>query len=189
MTKPSPTPTPCLDRFTVEHARSVLSEQRSIGPGWDDFPTRFAASTVDPTTFLPVKAVAEYRVSGQPVLYFTPDRRAAVVDSRYFSDLAVADPTRMRPGEMAMIGAVRETARREMGGRALAKLLVLAGVVRVYWHVEADVCLETETASQDGAYEAVISGTHTYFTNERNEGHFAFLLRIAPDGAITLVGR
>jgi hypothetical protein len=189
MTTPSPTSPTCLDRFTVEHSRSVLSEQRSTGPGWDDFPTRFAAAVVDPATFLPVKAVADYRVNGQPILFFTPDRRAAVVDARLFSDLVVADPTRMRAGETASVGAAMPAARQALTGREIARFLILAGVVRVYWHVEAEVCLETETTKHDGAYEAAFSGTHTYFTNQRHEGHFAFTMKLAPDGNITVVNR
>ena len=183
------TPQPCVERFSVQHADSVLVEQRRVGPGWDDFPTRFAAASVDHATFVPVEAVRGFEVAASPVLFFTPDRRSAVVDERFFSDLTVADPTRMRTGDSATVGTVRAGAREALGGRGVLRLLIAAGVIRVYWHVEAEVCVSSEAVAPDGGYEAAVSGTHVYFTNDRNEDGFAFTFRVAPGGAITVVGR
>jgi hypothetical protein len=179
----------CLERFTVDHGASVLVEQRQVGPPMSDFPTRFAAVTVEKATYAPVKVVAAFTVGGAPLLWFTPDRRSVVVDAASFSDLAVVDPTRMRVGEVATVGTVREPVRQALSGRELTRFLILAGVLRVYWHIEADVCIEAESTGQDGAYQARVSGTHVYFTNDRHEGHFAFVLGIAPDGTITVTNR
>lgn len=186
---PPATAATCLERFTVEHSHSVLTEQRGVGPGWNDFPSGFAAATIDATALVPVQVVAGFRVDGSPILWFTVDRRAAVVDARVVGDLTAVDATRLRVGESAAVGRVQPDGRRVLPGREIARFLVLAGVIRVYAHVEAEVCLESEHTGPDGAYEVVVSGTHVYFTDDRNEDSFAFVLRVAPDGSISIEGR
>jgi hypothetical protein len=173
----------CLERMRILHSESVLQEQRSVGPALPDFQPAFAAAAIG-ADHLAVKAVDSFKVGGAPILWFTPDRGAAVVDARVFGDLAAVDPLRFSPGQSAAVGRIL-VGRDVLSGRDVAKLLIRAGVVRVYWHVEADVCLSDER-TEAGAYALRVSGEHTYFTNERNTDPFDFELRIAADGAIAV---
>lgn len=173
----------CLERMKILHSESVLQEQRSVGPAASDFQPAFAAAEIG-AEHLAVKAVESFRVGGAPILWFAPDRRTAVVDARVFSDLVTADPLRFAPGQSAPVGRIL-VGRDALAGRDVAKLLIRAGIVRVYWHVEADVCLSTEEID-GGAYAVRVSGEHTYFTNGKNTDPFDFELRIAADGVITV---
>ena len=176
----------CLERMQVLHSESVLEEQRSKGPALPDFQPAFAAAKIG-ALHLAVEAVRSFAVGGAPILWFTPDRRTAVVDERVFGDLVTVDPLRFSPGQTGTVGKIL-VGRDVLPGRDVAKLLIRAGIVRVYWHVEADVCLSDEKI-EAGAYSVRVSGEHTYFTNEKNTDPFDFELRIAADGAIAVTAR
>jgi hypothetical protein len=173
----------CLERMKILHSESVLQEQRSKGPAAPDFQTAFAAAKIGPD-HLAVEAVESFAVNGAPILWFTPDRRTAVVDERVFGDLATVDPLRFSSGQTGTVGRIL-VGRDALSGRDVAKFLIRAGIVRVYWHVEADVCLADEK-TESGAYSVRVSGEHTYFTNRENRDPFDFELRIAADGAISV---
>ena len=132
-----------------------------------------------------MRAVEAYRVDGTPILWFAPDKTAAVVNAAVFSDLTVADPTRMARGETAEVGILAASARGKIAGRDVAKFLIHAGAIRTYWHVGSVVCLEAE-GNRAGGYEATFAGVHTYFTHGERHGQFRFTLRLAPDGAIAV---
>ena len=173
----------CVERLQILHSESVLEEQRSKGPAAPDFQPAFAAAKIG-ALHLAVEAVKSFAVGGAPILWFTPDRKTAVVDERVFGDLVTVDPLRFSPGQTGTVGRIL-VGRDVLSGRDVAKLLIRAGIVRVYWHVEADVCLSDEKA-ENGAYAVRVSGVHTYFTNEKNTDPFDFELRIAADGTITV---
>jgi hypothetical protein len=134
-----------------------------------------------------VKHVERFHVGGRPVLYFTSDHGLAVVDASAFSDLQVADATALGDSTV-VIGTVTPAARAALGDRGVVELLVEADAIRIYAHVEGEVCL-TEEASEGGAYRARFSGEHTYFTNQQNTASMSFEVRIAPGGAMTVARR
>lgn len=177
----------CIERFAVNKTGSVLAEQRLVGPPAPDFQKRFRAAAIDRKTYLPVKAVETFRVRGrdEALLWFTPDRTEAVLDERVFSDLDVADPTRMRAGERSSIGRISESARDQISGRVLGRFLIECGIIRTFWHLESEVCLERETETEP-EYRALYSGKHEYFTSRRHEGSFVFSLVVGADGAIRI---
>lgn len=176
-----------LATFEIEHGRSVLNELRGRGGRADDFPTAFPAEAIGPD-HAPVRVVEAFQVAGRPLLFFRPDLSAAVVDAARAGDLTVADPTRMRPDEEAEVGRVAPEVVAALGGRGVLELLLRAGVVRVYWHIGAELSLEAER-DDAGAYEADVAGTHVYFTNQKNEQPVAFTLRVEADGVVRVRGR
>jgi hypothetical protein len=176
--------TACLEEFAVTHAESVLQEQRRVGPAAPDFQQKFAAAAIDASTYQAVKAVERFRVGGSPILFFTPDRKTAVVDAKVFGDLDAVDPLKMSPGQGAKVGKVLASAQ-ALPRREVARFLILAGIVRVYWHVEASVCFKSETSGPDG-YRLRVTGEHTYFTNKRHRERFDFEIGVSTDGSITV---
>ena len=179
---PSP---PCIEKIAIDHSDSVLSEQRRVGPRADDFPERFAAETIDPTSYTPVTVVADYTIDATPLLWFTPDRSRPVVNATYFTDLEVGDATRLKPGTPATIGKLVAAAQGKIDNRRLARFLLAAGVIRTYWHIGAELCLVSEELGERG-YAAAFTGVHTYYTNEENRDAFTFTLTIATDGTLAI---
>lgn len=100
-----------------------------------------------------------------------------------FTDLVEVDATNVS-AETA-VGRVTAAARRSLGDRGVVEALIRADIVRIWAHIEGEVCLVAE-ASAEGAYTARFTGHHVYYTNERNEAPLAFEVRIAPDGAIVV---
>lgn len=177
----------CLDELRLDRDRSVLAEQRSVGPRADDFAERYAAEEIDPDRYAPVKVVERYRIGDTPLLWFTPDRTRAVVDAAALSELAVADPTRMTPGDEAEVGRLTDRALGQIPDRTLVRFLLEARAIATYWHTGAELCLVSEEASGEG-YRARFRGEHTYFTSTENREPLAFEVEISPDGRILVRG-
>lgn len=176
---------PCVQRWTLTKANSLLAEQRRLGPPLEDFPNAFSAAAVDPKTFQPMETTAGFLFEERPVLWLTPDRRSVVVDERFSSALDAADPTRMKPGETKAVGRLTAKTRSVVDRRALAEFLLKSGAIRTFWHLESTVCLERERR-EAGSYAARFSGTHSYFTSSEHTGRFSFELTITADGAIVV---
>jgi hypothetical protein len=178
----------CIERLRVDHERSVLQEQRRAGPRAADFQDRYPAERIDPGAHTPVAVVEHHRIGGAPLLWFTPDRTRAVVDAAVLSELVVADPTRMDPGEEVEVGRLTERGLGQLGRRALVRFLIEARAIATYWHLGAALCLVAETQA-GGAYVARFRGEHTYFTNRENRQRFAFEAEVTTDGRILVRGR
>lgn len=174
---------PDSSSIVVDHGRSVLQELRERGGKADDFPTAFKSEKIG-TGQVPVKTVERFAVEGAPLLYFTKDLSAVVVDARRAGDLKRVDATRLRKGERAVVGSLRPETVAALGLRDVALLLIHAGVVGTYWHIGATLRLEAERAG-----ELDVAGTHEYFTNERNEAPVAFTVAVSKEGQVTIIGR
>lgn len=184
----APMTAPCVLTWTRDSGASLLAEQRASGAaGWSDFATLLRAAPIDDAHF-PVAHTARFQVAGRPVVWFTPDRTAVVVDAALFGDLAVVDATSIAAGTTAAVGTVTPAARAALGDRGVVELLVEADVVRIYAHIGGELCLREETTVA-GAYMARFAGEHVYFTNDENHAPLAFDVTIAADGAISVAGR
>jgi hypothetical protein len=161
----------CIETFAVLHSASPLSEMRRAGLPADDFPVAFAAAPIDKARMRPLGDFGGLLwVDGQRV----------VADAALVADLIVVDATRLRAGERAVVG--------KLVGLKGVRPLIEAGVIRTYWHLESTVCLEA-VSEKDGVWEGRYSGSHVYFTNSRNVGKFAFVVRVERDGTVAVVGR
>jgi len=170
------------ETMTFSRDRSLLEEQRRIGKHADDFQSVFPAVTIDPQTMTEVQTTKNYRLNDQPMLWFATDKSKAVLDERFFSELAMVDATRLPAAARVTLGRLKESARR-LPPREIAWFLMSAGVIQTFAHIESKVVLESERAAHL-EYEAVFSGSHVYFTNERNERPFKFRFIIEADGSM-----
>lgn len=161
----------CVETFSVLHSASPLSEMRKLGLAADDFPVAYSAVPIDKTRMKPL---------GNFGGLLWVDGKRVVADAGLVSDLKVVDATRLRTGERAVVG--------KLAGLKGVRPLIEAGVIQTYWHLESTVCLEA-VAEKDGVWEGRYSGTHVYFTNSKNTGRFAFLVRVERDGTVAVVGR
>lgn len=170
------------DTMTFSRDSSVLDEHRSVGKNADDFQTAFPAVKIEPQTMTAVKATAEFRLDEQPLLWFATDKSKAVLDERVFGDLTMVNVTTLGEGKTAVVGKIKEPGRK-LAPRAVAWFLMRSGVLQTFVHLEATVKLDVEK-NTGGRYEAVFSGKHVYYTNERHESAFRFRFIIEPDGTL-----
>ena len=78
-------------------------------------------------------------------------------------------------------------ARAGLGDRGVAEFLIRADILRIYAHVEGEVCL-VEESKADGAWRGRFVGEHTYFTNGEHHARLGFTVTVAADGKVTVNG-
>lgn len=170
------------DTLTFTRDTSVLEEQRRDGKHADDFQKAFPAMKIDPQTMTAVKATAEFRLDDQPLLWFAADKSKAVLDERCFGELTMVNVTTLAKDGKITLGKLKEPGRK-LAPRAVAWFLMRAGVVQTFVHLEATVNLDSEK-HEGSRYEAVFSGKHLFYTNERHESAFRFRFIIEEDGTM-----
>lgn len=184
----------CLARYELDSDRSVLAEQRRRGGAarWDDFPKRYAAAYLEPETDHPVEQVERFRIGDTPLLWFTPDFSAAVVNAAVLSELPVVDATSLEVGERVELGALTELGQGKIGEREMVEFLLEAGVIQTYVHIGSKLCLVAEDKrGQEGEgrpYGAEFSGEHVYFTNEENRDALGFRVELDGEGRMAIIG-
>ncbi|MDP1587416.1 MAG: hypothetical protein Q8M07_06735 [Prosthecobacter sp.] len=170
------------DTLTFTRDTSVLEEQRRDAKHADDFQAVFAATKIDPQTMTTVKATAEFRRDGQPLLWFAADKSKTVLDERVFGDLTMVNVTTLAKDGKITLGKLKEPGRK-LAPRTVAWFLMQSGVIQTFVHLEATVHLDSEK-NEASRYEAVFSGKHLYYTNERHESAFRFRFIIEEDGTL-----
>lgn len=171
------------DTLTFSRDASVLDEHRSLGKQVDDFQQTFPAVKIDPKTMTAVKTTAEFRLDGQPLLWFAADKSKAVLDERVFGDLTMVNVTTLGEGKTAVVGKIKEPGRSLAPRAAVAWFLMRSGILQTFVHLESTVKLDGEKTA-GGRYEAAFSGKHLYYTNERHESAFRFRFIIEEDGTL-----
>jgi hypothetical protein len=165
---------------------SVLTEQRGAGPPWEDFPRRYGSAAIA-AGYSPVKAVERFRLGAQPLLWFTPDKRDAVLDARFSAGLEAVDVPRLGVGASKVLGSLSAEATRALAPREILEFLLRSELLRTYWHMGSELCLERESTTAAG-YRAELSGEHVYYTNEENRDALAFAVEISADGVVAVTG-
>lgn len=170
------------DTLTFTRDTSVLEEQRRDAKHADDFQKSFPAMEIDPQTMTALKTTAEFRLDDQPLLWFAADKSKAVLDERCFGELTMVNVTTLAKDGKITLGKLKEPGRK-LAPRAVAWFLMRAGVIQTFVHLEATVHLDSEK-HEGSRYEAVFSGKHLFYTNERHESAFRFRFIIEEDGTM-----
>jgi hypothetical protein len=118
--------------------------------------------------------LAAYSGPGGPALAVDRKQKRVVVNTAYFTELQRVDATRQGSGDKnTIIGQYKDLRFSVLTPRRLVLFLLESQIIQTYWHVESHLCLTREEDSP-GSYTAHFTGTHIYFTNERNERSLSF---------------
>ncbi|MBN1774696.1 MAG: hypothetical protein JXB32_25770 [Deltaproteobacteria bacterium] len=181
----------CRAFWKIDSGDSYLDEVRGrLRATMNDFQTVFAAVEVGGEGQEPLEAGGAFRIADRPLLWFDGGRNAVVVDAAHFTDLQAFDVPRacLEAGKELPVGRFLSLGSGALSPRQLVEFLIRAGVLQTFWHVGSELCLRGEVETP-AWYEAEFDGVNVYFTNEENRDPFAFAVRVAPDGAVTLVTR
>ena len=154
----------------LDGGQAPLARLRALGGSPWDHPERLPARTVDPADWLPFEPTAQITLEGQPLVWLARDGSEAAVDARAFGDLLCVDAARL-PDEGVAVGRCLTDA---LAPRDLARLLILAYVVRANTHTTAEVTLLSEAAGR-----TVWESEDTFFTNRRNVVTSRFAIEVA----------
>jgi hypothetical protein len=182
----------CIAFWDIDSARSVLHEQRESKVPWYDFATTWKSAAIL-SDAVPIKTLSEIKIPDGPVLWFSAEKKEALVDKRFSSDLTVVNVTRLRAGLTKTIGTLsKERALSASShGMEILQLLVKADIIQTYVHIGSEVCVKksaVDEKSAGGAFRADVVGEHTYFTNQKNVDKFSFRFEIKPTGEMTVTG-
>lgn len=175
--------------ITISKSESYLSELRPAPGALRDFQKKFLAARIEPGRHSPVAGASAWKAGGRPLLWLAPDKGSAVVDGEFFSDLLAVDATNLAAGEKIAMGRWLDLSFRSLAPRDVVLFLLKGQIIQAYVHVEARLQRDEE---EDGParYRAGFSGSHIYFTNERNEDRLAFAVEIdKKTGEISVTGR
>lgn len=181
-----PTPTANCDlelELTLGLEGSVLAEHHDRS-GAIDFHSRFPAYPVDPETFVPVQATAEFTIDERPILWFTPDGQRVVVDHTFARDLEAVDAFSLPAGASVPIGSLATEGLRLEPARWV-ELLLRARIAAAWAEGPAELCVDWREADGE-AFDAYIMGQRSTGGGEPEPVHF--LLRIDVNRAISVVG-
>lgn len=188
---PPPAAPKCLVEWKLDSGESYLDEVRGrLRASMNDFQSSFAAVELGGEGQEPMEAGGGFRIAGRALAWFDRARNAVVVDAAHFTDLQAIDVPRacLEAGRELPVGRFLSREAGALAPRDLVEFLIRAGVLQTFWHVGSELCLRAEVDGSAG-YEAEFDGVNVYFTNEENRDPFAFAVRIAPDGTVTLVTR
>jgi hypothetical protein len=144
-----------------------------------------AVAMVD--AFERVPHLESYALQKEPFLAIDRAGRRVVLNERFFSTMNRVDVTRIRAGERQEMGTVRDQRLIE-SPRSLIAFLIESQLIISYVHIEATLVLEKmlHTAEEVTAF---FTGTHTFYTNERNDETLAFRVHLnKKNGLITVLG-
>jgi hypothetical protein len=147
-----------------------------------------SATAFDPAIHDGFAHLEKFNAGGVPLIFRARGKKLVGVNARFFFDLKRADATRIGGNSRIEMGNVRIAALPSITPDKLACFLVESQLIITYWHIGSELCLEKETASRT-EYVAWFTGSHTYFTNEKNVDPLRFAVRIdLVSGALTVMG-
>jgi len=119
-----------------------------------------------------------------PMLAVDTAEMKLYVNSAYFSDLVQVNVTGIN--DHHVIGSVKPALFKIMSLRKILTLLMHAGIMETYIHLNAEICLKEETESDD-TYMAEFSAVHHYCTNDCYDEPYRFGLTINKKNGVIFV--
>lgn len=178
----------CIKKIRITRGQNPFREwdAKSVGSGQAAAAVR--AADLQGHDFVVLPGLSLYMLEGGNLMEIEKKTGEPVVSAKCFSPLARVDATRIEPGQRREVGKLLCAPGRDFSLRDLVLFLLESQIITTYWHIESALCLVSEDDSP-GIYKASFRGTHTYFTNTRNEDKLDFSITInRKTGAIVLLG-
>ncbi len=159
----------------LDGGQTPLAQLRALGGRPFDHPEQLPARAIDPAAWVPFEPTAEITLEGRPLVWLAKDGSEAAVDARAFGDLTCADAAGL-PDEGVAVGRCTTEG---LAPREVARLLILAYVVRANTHTTAEVTLVAEEGGR-----TVWESEDTFFTNQRNVVTYRFAIEVEAGGPL-----
>jgi hypothetical protein len=174
----------CIAEYTID---------RQTNP-WQGFTGSYAeeeasktvkAGEIDGKEFAPLPSLARFTINGTVLIGRSEKKRQVILNGKYFSEFKRGDATRGDP-KPEILGTYKDKGFKLLPPRQLVEFLLYAHLVTTYWHIESNLCL-TKEESNEASYKAFFSGSHTYFTNNKNTDPLSFSIAVdMKSGQVTL---
>jgi len=132
--------------------------------------------------------LASFTFDGIPLMAIDRANKRVVVSGTFFSQMNRPDATRMNPGETFVMGKVIDARLLEKAPE-LVEFLLESQLIETYQHLESTLKCVGQNNTKD-LFTADFTGSHVYFTNDRNEDPLAFRVLIdKKTGEISVTGK
>lgn len=121
------------------------------------------------------KLPTENSMEAQSFLARNDTHREVIVNERYFSNLERFDVTKLKLGESQFVGIIKDIKVRS--AEVLIPFLLKGQILITYWHTDSEVTIERKEIKENEVFYT-LSGTHHYYTNEKNSSNFRFKISI-----------
>jgi hypothetical protein len=162
----------CLQHLTVSHSDLWSDEAKKQ-------PIRITALP-SPQGEIP-DALQGTAVDRTPLIARSTQDGSAVANSRFFKELKFVDGTNVEAvtsaDQFPVVGMLTPQGITAIPPRHLLLALLQGEIIETYWHMGSDLCLAEETDEAD-FYTALVTGTHTYYTNEKTVDPIRFLFQL-----------
>lgn len=155
-----------MKTFTLKRdkSNSVLSELRTNGISQQDFLDEYPAREVHPKA-VPMAITKAHVVKQKPLLY--RDEKGIFLDSTYFNSMKSISVSKLQSGSSFILGQLKA----EIEWETLVRFLIESDIICTYIHIESSMVVKMVSKKR-----AEVSGSHIYFTNEKNESPFSFVI-------------
>ncbi len=161
----------------------TFSVSRDESP-WNGFTSSFEeeekgkhiqSKSFPPSEYEELRSPSDIMLEKTSILARSESKREVVVNAFYFSNLERVDVTKLKFGESISIGTIR--AKELIPLSWLLAFLIKGQILITYWHTDAEVKIIAKNDTEDSEIFH-LSGTHHYYTNQKNTSNFKFAIRL-----------
>ncbi|MDA3862358.1 MAG: hypothetical protein PF689_00660 [Deltaproteobacteria bacterium] len=175
----------CIYKLNPRSYTSYLRELRSKHKvPLKDFQQEFPAKPFG-TKAKALEHTKKYNFQGEPLFFFDPEAKKAVVNQKVFSDLKQGNPSGYGKKEIK-IGKIKPEALTKLSPAKITKFLLQAQIILTYAHIEAKLCALNEKKQKNNNYEISFKVESIYYTNQKNVSHYGFRVKISAQGEILI---
>jgi hypothetical protein len=163
----------------------LLAWQRGlgVGPGWPDVPAVASTGTLSGAD-RPLDAHLGADCAGWAAL--SSDGQSLALSADYFAtDFGRVEVHRGLSAPV-VLGRWTPGARAALPPERLVAVLVALERIGLFAHLEGSARLVASETSPDGAWTGRYAGSHVYYTSDRHEPSYAFVVTFASDGTVTV---
>ena len=155
---------------------TLFEEARRLGVRLPDQPANLPSEAPDEIKHKPLSAVM---LDGKAAVWASEEGKL-FVDKALFGPLKVARPDILGRGEQVHVGQLLAT--ESVDTIDLIRQLMVSNIIMTFAHIGSELCIEPTSTGIS------VTGTHTYYTNEKNVDELSFRVDIDPSGLITVTG-
>jgi len=166
----------CKVQLNIGPEGTLFEEAQRLGFKLRDQPNHLPSDAPDENKDKPLSAVM---LDGKAAVWISEEGRL-FVDKTMFGPLKVARPDILSRGDRVQVGQLLHSG--SVDSVALIRQLMVANIIMTFAHIGSELCMESTVTG------IAVTGTHTYYTNEKNVDELSFRVDIDPSGFITVTG-
>jgi hypothetical protein len=115
------------------------------------------------------------KINNALLVWHSDDGKQAFVNAEFFSDVNRIHLTRL--DSRREVGIAKAALLAEWNAKRIFQFLIRSNILSSYIHTDAELCL-TDVDDNEETYEERYDAVHSYYTNQKNQDDYQFLIQI-----------